>query len=169
MQINNNMQRYSNPAFGKLYMPNREKILRRMGNYAANEADKARPELERLARKYDIFITMKDRSLIYGSFKINVREIPENVIDYLFSKFKLSNAKETVHGYDFYLFSKPDFLKKYDERNYKMSDSMIHKTKRAIRQIENKNKRKAQNSKLEYPTILDRFKSGCKGLIGGCK
>ena len=64
----NNIQ--NQPSFGMaLYMPPKQKIARKIGNFAAEESEKARATLKDLAKDVDIYIrTHKDRD---GDVRLN--------------------------------------------------------------------------------------------------
>ena len=46
----------TSPSFRGLYMPTKEENTKKVGEYFANELEKARPTLEKMAEETDIFV-----------------------------------------------------------------------------------------------------------------
>lgn len=75
----------TSPSFQKLYMPSKEENTKKVGAYFANEIEKARPMLEKLAEKTDVFVQpQKTKSNDYFAFcRIGVMKASENFKDRL--------------------------------------------------------------------------------------
>lgn len=72
------------PSFGMaLYMPSHAKIAKKLGTYAAHEAEAARAPLKSLAKNVDIYVRPKEDvtgDVRFNNFDITVKRITKNPI-----------------------------------------------------------------------------------------
>lgn len=102
-----------NQNFGMaLYMPKASKISKAIGKNFANEAEIARPQLQKLAEDVDLYVDIrKSNKLAYQGFDLCVTKVIKNPIKRFFS------SPDCVD----------DFACRYEVANSKMSKLLVEK------------------------------------------
>lgn len=101
------VQKQNNPSFGMALYMNEAKIAKEIGQYAADEARKVRPQLEALADKVDVFVNPEVSYIDVGNNCLNisvqdVTQLPKNpknpIAKYLYQVIicNLPSAKSRV-------------------------------------------------------------------------
>lgn len=94
------------PSFGMaLYMPSKSKITKKLGSYAAEEAEKARGTLKQLAKEVDIYVKPKldpAGNIRDNGFECMITDIGKNK----FSRWLRRQGQNVTDGIDFRSHSK---------------------------------------------------------------
>ena len=117
----------TSPNFKGLHMPTKEENIKRVGEYFANELEKARPALEKMAEKTDIFVKPeKAKSDDYFAWcKVFVMNTSKNLLE-KYSNF-CNRCEATVRLINLPTFEKID-ARKGETTNRQKNESLLVET-----------------------------------------